>query len=50
MRVFFEHSGFNMSQPWAEQAFRRAELGWVKMLEQLPGVVAGLAGQKGGQA
>ena len=49
-RVFFEHSGFDMSQPWAEQAFRGAEFGWVKMLERLPGVVAGLTGQKGGQA
>jgi uncharacterized protein YndB with AHSA1/START domain len=49
-RCIFEHSGFDMSQPWAEQAFRGAEFGWVKMLERLPGVVAGLAGQKGGQA
>ena len=35
-RVFFEHSGFDMSQPWGEQAFREAEFGWVKMLERLP--------------
>jgi hypothetical protein len=49
-RVFCEYSGFDMSQPWAEQAFRGAEFGWVKKLERLPGVVAGLAGQKGGQA
>ena len=27
-RVFFEHSGFDMSQPWGEQAFRGVEVGW----------------------
>jgi len=42
-RVFFEHSGFDVSQPWAEQAFRGAEFGWAKMLKQLTGLVAGLA-------
>jgi uncharacterized protein YndB with AHSA1/START domain len=42
-RVLFEHSGFDMSQPWAKQAFRGAEFGWAKMLGQLPAVVAGLA-------
>ena len=47
-RVFFEHSGFDMSQPWGEQAFRGAEFGWVKMLERLPGVVGSLARRKGG--
>jgi len=47
-RVLFEYSGFDMSQPWGEQAFRGAEFGWVKMLERLPGVVAGLARGKGG--
>jgi hypothetical protein len=26
-RAFFEHSGFDMSQPWGEQAFRGAEFG-----------------------
>ncbi len=48
-RLIFEHSGFDMSQPWGEQAFRGAKVGWVKMLERLPGVVAGLAGCEGGQ-
>jgi len=43
-RVFFEHSGFDVSQPWAEQAFQGAEFGWTKMLKQLAGVVAGLDG------
>ena len=42
-RMFFEHSGFDVSQPWAEQAFRGAEFGWAKMLKQLEVVVAGLS-------
>jgi uncharacterized protein YndB with AHSA1/START domain len=42
-RVVFEHSGFDVSQPWVEQALRGAEFGWAKMLGQLPAVVAGLA-------
>jgi uncharacterized protein YndB with AHSA1/START domain len=42
-RVFFQHSGFDLSQPWAEQAVQGAEFGWAKMLGQLPAVVAGLA-------
>lgn len=42
-RVLFEHSGFDVSQPWSDQAFRGAEFGWAKMLKQLPVVVAGLA-------
>ena len=39
-RVLFEHSGFDVSQPWGEQAFRGAEFGWAKMLKQLAAVVA----------
>jgi uncharacterized protein YndB with AHSA1/START domain len=42
-RVFFEHSGFDISQPWGEQAFNGAEFGWAKMLKQLAAVVAGVA-------
>ena len=42
-RVFFEHSGFDVSQPRGNQAFRGAEFGWAKMLKQLSAVVAGLA-------
>ena len=42
-RIFFEHSGFDVSQPWGEEALRGAEFGWAKMLKQLPSVVAGLA-------
>jgi uncharacterized protein YndB with AHSA1/START domain len=44
-RVRFEHSGFDVSQPWGEQALRGAEFGWVKMFKQLRGVVAGLASE-----
>ncbi len=43
-RLLFEHSGFDVGQPWIEQALRGAEFGWAKMLGQLPAVVAGLAG------
>jgi uncharacterized protein YndB with AHSA1/START domain len=43
-RLVFEHSGFDVSQPWGEQAFRGAEFGWVKMLKQLAAVVARWAG------
>jgi len=42
-RVFFEHSGFDLSQPWGESAFQGAEFGWTKMLEHLSSVVAGRA-------
>lgn len=42
-RLFFEHSGFDTSQPWGDQAFRGAEFGWAKMLKQLAVVVAELA-------
>jgi uncharacterized protein YndB with AHSA1/START domain len=42
-RVVLEHSGFDVSQPWGEQAFQGAGFGWAKMLGQLTAVVAGLA-------
>jgi uncharacterized protein YndB with AHSA1/START domain len=42
-RLFFEHSGFDVSQQWGKQAFRGAEVGWAKKLEQLRAVVAALA-------
>jgi uncharacterized protein YndB with AHSA1/START domain len=42
-RVFFEHSGFDVSPPWGEQAFHGAEFGWAKMFKQLAAVVANLA-------
>lgn len=34
-RLVFEHSGFDLSQPWGDQAFKGAEHGWAKMLKQL---------------
>ena len=42
-RLLFEHSGFDVSQPWGDQAFRGTEFGWAKMLKQLPDAVAALA-------
>jgi uncharacterized protein YndB with AHSA1/START domain len=44
-RLLFEHSGFDLSQPFGEQAFRGAEFGWAKMLKQLSAVVAGLTAE-----
>lgn len=44
-RLFFEHSGFDTSQPWSPQAIKGAEYGWDKMLAALTDVVA--AKQKG---
>jgi uncharacterized protein YndB with AHSA1/START domain len=46
-RVFFEHSGFDVSMPFGEQAFKGAEYGWAKMLKQLGAVLAGLAADHG---
>jgi uncharacterized protein YndB with AHSA1/START domain len=45
-RLVFEHSGFDLSHPFGNQAFKGAEFGWAKMLKQLSGVVAGLAGRQ----
>jgi uncharacterized protein YndB with AHSA1/START domain len=42
-RLLFEHSGFDLSHPLGDQAFKGAGFGWAKMLGQLPAVVAGLA-------
>jgi uncharacterized protein YndB with AHSA1/START domain len=42
-RLFFEHAGFDLSQPWGEQAFKGAEYGWAKMLKQLEAVAARLS-------
>lgn len=44
-RLLFEHSGFDLSQGWSDQAIKGAEAGWAKMLKQLTAVVAGLAGR-----
>jgi uncharacterized protein YndB with AHSA1/START domain len=45
-RLFFEHSGFDVSQGWSDQALRGAGFGWAKMLKQLAAVVAGLASRR----
>ena len=45
-RVLFEHSGFDVSQPFGEQAFKGAEFGWAKMFKQLATVVARLAADR----
>lgn len=42
-RLLFEHSGFDLSHPFGNQAFKGAQFGWAKMLEQLSAVVAGAA-------
>ncbi len=41
-RLFFEHAGFDLSQPYAEHALKGAEHGWSKMLKQLSEVLANL--------
>jgi uncharacterized protein YndB with AHSA1/START domain len=38
-RLFFEHSGFDLAHPFGQQAFKGAEYGWAKMLNQLAAVV-----------
>jgi uncharacterized protein YndB with AHSA1/START domain len=38
-RLLFEHSGFELSQTFGEQAFHGAEYGWARMLKQLSEVV-----------
>jgi uncharacterized protein YndB with AHSA1/START domain len=45
-RLFFEHSGFDVSPPWGDNALRGAEFGWTKMLERLSGTVAALAAHR----
>jgi hypothetical protein len=45
-RVLVEHSGFDVSRQWGDQALRGAEFGWQKMFDRLTGVVAGLAGRR----
>jgi uncharacterized protein YndB with AHSA1/START domain len=39
-RLFFEHAGFDVTQPHGEQAFKGAGFGWAKMFEKLALVVA----------
>lgn len=42
-RLRFQHSGFDLSQSFGEQAFKGAEFGWARMLGQLSKVVEGRA-------
>ena len=42
-RIHFEHCGFDVSQPFGEQALKGAEFGWARMFKQLAAIVAGLA-------
>jgi uncharacterized protein YndB with AHSA1/START domain len=41
--LLFEHSGFDDSQPFGDQALKGAEFGWAKMLKQLATIIAGSA-------
>ena len=45
-RLVFEHSGFDLSQPWCRPAMKGLEFGYAKMFEKLPAVVAGLAADR----
>jgi uncharacterized protein YndB with AHSA1/START domain len=45
-RLHFEHAGFDLSLPFAEEAVQGAEYGWAQMLKQLAGTVAGLAADR----
>lgn len=38
-RLYFEHSGFDLSQSGGDQAFKGAGYGWAKMLKQLAGIL-----------
>lgn len=42
-RLFFEHSGFDLTQAFGEQAFKGAQYGWAGMFKKLEAVVARLA-------
>lgn len=43
-RLYFEHSGFDLTHPFGGRAFKGAEYGWASMLNQLGAVLAGAAG------
>jgi uncharacterized protein YndB with AHSA1/START domain len=45
-RLVFEHSGFDLSQPWCKPAMRGLEAGYAKMFKQLAVVVAGSAADR----
>jgi uncharacterized protein YndB with AHSA1/START domain len=39
-RLVFEHSGFDLSHPFGNQAFKGADFGWTRMLGQLAALAA----------
>ncbi len=39
-RIFFEHSGFDVSQSFGEQAFKGAGYGWASMFNKLTALVS----------
>lgn len=39
-RLFFEHSGFDLTQEWGEQAFAGAEFGWTGMFKKLTDILS----------
>jgi uncharacterized protein YndB with AHSA1/START domain len=45
-RILFEHSGFDVSQPFGQQALKGAEFGWANMFKKLAVVVADLAADR----
>jgi uncharacterized protein YndB with AHSA1/START domain len=45
-RVYFEHSGFDVTQPFGQQALKGAEFGWAKMLKELAVVTVSLSADR----
>lgn len=45
-RLLVEHSGFDVSVPFGEQALKGAEFGWAKMLKQLATVLETLSADR----
>jgi len=46
-RLFFEHSGFEITQAFGEQAFKGAEYGWARMHKQLASTLAAASASNG---
>jgi uncharacterized protein YndB with AHSA1/START domain len=40
-RLYFEHAGFDVSQPFGKQALKGAEYGWASMLDKFAAIVGG---------
>jgi hypothetical protein len=45
-RLVFENSGFDLSQPWSDQAAQGAKFGRAKRLERFQEVLAGSVAQR----